>query len=59
MGSTGRSMRNPSRQAARSYLTDPERFAETHDPETLARQVPLKAKAPRAAAAGEADPRDS
>ncbi|MGF1626878.1 MAG: hypothetical protein ACFCVH_18515 [Alphaproteobacteria bacterium] len=30
--------------SARAYLNAPERFAETHDPEDLARQVPLKAK---------------
>ena len=55
MGSTGRRKRDPGREAARSYLNDPERFAETHDPEALARQVPLKAKAPRAVAAEDPD----
>lgn len=36
-----------SRAAANRYQSDPERFAESHDPEALARQVPRKAKQPR------------
>jgi hypothetical protein len=44
---SARAMTDRSRAAAHSYLRDPERFAETHDPEALARQIPLKLKQPR------------
>ena len=49
MATSERVKRDLSRDAADRYLRDPDRFAETHDPEALARQIPLKAKTPRPA----------